>query len=229
VLGFDGHSAVLDHKAEVIEGDSDHEHRHVEANRASLQQIDCEEERVVVFACVQFLCIDQLVHLSHFRIQDGPVLVLLWLPFTLVFTQVQDNLSDEKASAENGREVVREVSRIVLLRADPVLDEARRFHERAEVVESLHELLVWLLGGIIFIAISLRRRRFIRAIILNHFFVLFYQLLDGTLTRCMATTEFILKSVCVLIFKLEVVHGGPTYVGTCSTGRTFTLSCLIFS
>lgn len=94
------------------------------------------------------------MHLAHFRIQDSPVSVLLWLAtLRLVSAEVEQNFSDEETSVEDCREVVGKICGIILLCPDPVLDEVRSLHKRAEIVEGLHKFLIRLLSYFFIVSI----------------------------------------------------------------------------
>ena len=71
------------------------------------------------------------MHLSNLRVQDGPIVVFSRCP-VLLASKVQDDFSDENAALEHCRKVVCEVSWVVLLRTDPIFDEAGSLHEGAE-------------------------------------------------------------------------------------------------
>ena len=53
MLRQDCDSTVLDHEAEMVERDPDYQHWNIVSYRASFQQIDSEEERVVIFCGVE--------------------------------------------------------------------------------------------------------------------------------------------------------------------------------
>ena len=53
MLRQDCDSTVLDHEAEMVERDPDYQHWNIVSDRAGLQQIDSEEERVVIFCGIE--------------------------------------------------------------------------------------------------------------------------------------------------------------------------------
>lgn len=67
--------SVINHEAEVVQCDTNHQDGDVVPDGARLQQIDGEVENVVVFTRIQLLRKDELVHLPHFWVQDGAVLI----------------------------------------------------------------------------------------------------------------------------------------------------------
>ena len=138
--------------------------------------------------------------LAYLWIQDGTVLVFLNLPTAiLLLSDVEENLADQETTIEYSREIIGKVGWVVLLGANPVLDEARCLHKRAECVEGLHELLIRLLSTLVIIFSILLL--IVEECVLDEVLILVNHLLDRTFTRCMTTTDLILQSVGIFIFK----------------------------
>ena len=125
MLSLDGYGSILDHKPKMVQGNSNDEDWHIISDRACFKQVDGEVEDVVILRLVQLLGEDELVDLAHFWIQNCAVRVLDNRA-SLVLSHMEENLANQNSSVEHGWEIVRKVSRIVLLRSDPILDEACR-------------------------------------------------------------------------------------------------------
>ena len=93
MLLLDCDCPVLNHESEVVECDTDHKNGYVVSKGASLQQIYRKIEEVVVFAGVQLLREDELVHLTDLRVEHGAVRVLDWSS-ALLSSKVENNLAD---------------------------------------------------------------------------------------------------------------------------------------
>ena len=145
MLLLDSDCSVLNHESEVVERDSNHKNWHVVSKGARLQQIYRKIEEVVVLAGVQLLREDELVHLTHLRVEHSAVDVLDWSS-TLLSSKVENNLPYKDTPVEHRRKVVSEVCWVIFLCANPVLDEAGGFHKGAECVKGLDKFLVGLLS-----------------------------------------------------------------------------------
>ena len=95
MLRLDSDCSILDHKAKMVECNSDDEDWHIIANRTRLKQIDGEVEEVVVLSRIQFSRQDKLVHLTDFRVHDGTTGIFC---YCLVLAKVQEDLSDENTT-----------------------------------------------------------------------------------------------------------------------------------
>ena len=133
------HGAILDHEAEMVERDSNDKNWDIVSDGAGLKQVDGEVEGVVVLIGVQILRKNQLVHLPHLRIQHSTILVFLHCATILLLPDVEQNFADQEATAENSREIIGEICRVVLFGADPILNEAGCLHEGTACVEGLHK------------------------------------------------------------------------------------------
>ena len=119
---------------------TDNENWHIKLQRTGFNEVDCEVENVIVFGHLEVLtedvcrCCLELGILSGLDLAEGVVLF-----------EVEQYLTNEKATYKNCWEIVREISRIVLLCPDPVLDVVCRLVISGEIIEGLDKFLVWLL------------------------------------------------------------------------------------
>ena len=151
------------------------------SDRARFKQVNSEVENVVVLARVELLREDQLVNLAHFWVQYGAIGVFEYRAI-LLFSQVQEDLTDQYTSIQYGWEVIREIGWIIFLCSYPIFDETCSFGVRRKRVKRLHKSQVRLLGVLFWgftIECRLRCFRFgVEEWVLEEVLVLVDQLLD---------------------------------------------------